>query len=101
MDLLSGEALHDWRVGRVPYLEKVLKCNLAKANRILRILRMHAHDLNLAPSTTGYRRWGKGKRTPLRFTKTGDAKLEEAYTRHFVIMGKKSGRPRRESELAS
>ncbi len=101
MDLLSEEAHEDWRTGRVLYLEKVLKCNLAKASRILRILRMHAHDLNLAPSTTAYRRWGKGKRTPLRFTKTGDAKLEEAYTRHFVIIGKKSARPRRESEVAS
>ncbi|MDA2935142.1 hypothetical protein MYX82_12500 [Acidobacteria bacterium AH-259-D05] len=101
MDLLSEEALDDWRAGRVPYLEKVVKCNLAKASCILRILRMHAHDLNLAPSTTGYRRRGKGKRTPLRFTKTGDAKLEEAYARHFVIIGKKSARRRRQSDVAS
>jgi len=56
MDLLSEEALDDWRAGRVPYLEKVVKCNLAKVSRILRILRIHAHDLNLAPSPTGYRR---------------------------------------------
>lgn len=100
MDQLSEEALDDWRAGRVPYLEKVVKCNLAKASCILRILRTHAHDLNLAPSTTGHRRRGMGKRTPLRFTKTGDARLEEAYARHFVIVGNKSARRRRQSGVA-
>ena len=54
----------------------------------LRILRFHAHDLKLMPSTTAYMRWGKGPKKRLRFTKTGDPKLEEAYSRHFVWPGK-------------
>ena len=33
-------------------------------------------------------RWGKGPKQRLRFTKTGDANLEEAYARHFVWPGK-------------
>src|SRR5580692_10064280 len=45
MDLLSPESVEDWRRGRIAYLERVIRCNLAKASRILRILRMHAHDL--------------------------------------------------------
>lgn len=59
-----------------------------RLSRLLRILRYHAHDLRLAPSATVYRRWGKGPKQRLRFTKTGDPKLEEAYARHFVWLGK-------------
>jgi hypothetical protein len=88
MGLLAPEHLDDWRRGKVPYLERVIHCNLSKLSRLLRILRFHVHDLNLAPSMTVYMRWGKGSRLPLRFTKTGDPKLEEAYARHFVWPGK-------------
>ena len=40
------------------------------------------------PSVTAYMRWGKGPTQRLRFTKTGDPNLEEAYARHFVWPGK-------------
>ena len=42
--------VESWRFGRVSYLEKVIRCNLGKTSRILRILRMHVHDLNMTPS---------------------------------------------------
>ena len=86
--LLEPKRLEDWRLGRVPYLEKVIECNLTRLSRFLRILRFHAHDLKLVPSVTAYMRWGKGPKQRLRFTKTGDLKLEEAYARHFVWPGK-------------
>jgi len=35
-----------------------------------------------------YLRHGKGPKTVLRFTRTGDANLEAAYARHFVWPGK-------------
>jgi len=89
MGLLTPAKLEAWRFGRVPYLEKVIDCNLTKLSRILHILRFHAHDLNLSPSTTAYIRWGKGPKQRLRFTKTGDRKLEQAYSRHFVWPGKR------------
>ena len=88
MGLLDPAKLEDWRLGRVPYLEKVIDCNLTRLSRLLRILRCHAHDLNLVPSTTAYMRRGKGPKQRLRFTKTGDGKLEEAYSLHFVWPGK-------------
>lgn len=50
MDLLAPEKLEDRRLGRVPYLEKVIHCNLTRLARLLRILRLHAHDLNLVRS---------------------------------------------------
>ena len=89
MDLLKPKSLEDWRRGRVPYLERVIRCNLGRLSRLLRILRFHAHDLKLVPSITVYMRWGKGPKQRLRFTKTGDPRLEEAYSRHFVWPGKR------------
>lgn len=89
MGLLAPEHLEAWRRGRVPYLERVIHGNLTRLSRLLRVLRFHAHDLNLVPSVTAYRRWGKGPREPLRFTKGGDPKLEDAYARHFVWPGKR------------
>ena len=86
--LLTRERLEDCRRGRVPYLERVIDCNLTRLSRLLRILRFHAHDLNPKPSGTAYMRWGKGRRQRLRFTKTGDPKLEEAYATYFVWPGK-------------
>jgi hypothetical protein len=84
MDLLSPESVENWRRGRIAYLERVIRCNLGKASRILRILGMHAHDLDLKPSLTVYKRWTEGSRPLLRFSKTGDHNIENAYARHFV-----------------
>ncbi len=88
MRLLTPEHFEEWRRGRVPYLERVINCNLTRLSRLLRILRFHAHDLNLVPSVTVYTRWGKGPKRRLRFTKTGDPKVEEVYATHFVWPGK-------------
>ena len=88
MGLLERRDVDNWRAGRIPYLERVVGCNLAKASRILRILRLHAHDLNLKPSTTVYKRKTGGEKIPLRFSKSGERNIEEAYSRHFVRLGK-------------
>ena len=88
MELLDNQDIDNWRKGRIPYLEKVVRCNLAKANRILRILRFHAHDLKLKPSITVYRRKTAGGKIPLRFSKSGEKNIEEAYSRHFIKLGK-------------
>ena len=90
MGLLGQQDVDEWLKGHVPYLEKVIRCNLAKANRILRVLRMHAHDLNLKPSVTVYQRKKNGRKIPLQFSKSGERNLEEAYSKHFVKLGKAS-----------
>jgi hypothetical protein len=84
MELLSPESVDDWRRGRIPYLERAIQCNLSKASRISRILRKHAHDLDLKPAPSIYKRWSSGPRTLLQFSKTGDRAVEDAYTRHFL-----------------
>ena len=91
MGLLERRDVENWRAGRTPYLEQVVRCNLAKAGRILRILRFHAHDLKLKPSMTVYKRKVAGGKIPLRFSKTGERNIEEAYSRHFVRVSKSTG----------
>lgn len=91
MGRLSRTDYEGWRFGRVPYLERVIQGNLSQANRILRILRLHAHDLALRPSSTAYMKWGKGPKTRLRFSTTGEPHVEEAYARCFI--GTQGGNP--------
>jgi hypothetical protein len=86
MGLLSAEHIEAWRRGRVPFLERVIHCNLSKANRVLRILRLHAHDLDMKPVETAYFRWGRGPKQRLRFSKSRTPALEQAYSRHFVYL---------------
>ena len=88
MELLTAERLANWRFGRVAYLERVVNCNLTRLSRLLRVLRFHAHDLNLVPSVTEYMRHGKGPKQRLRFSKSGDPGLENAYATHFIWPGK-------------
>jgi hypothetical protein len=89
MQLLKAEDLENWRFGRVPCLERVIHCNLEKAERILRLLRLHAEARGLKPSRTFYRRWGKGPKQELRFSKFGVPRLEELYATHFVEINRK------------
>lgn len=86
MNLLPAVDFERWKRGQVPVLERVIRCNLTKAGRILRLLRFHAHDLNLKPSITVYQR--KGHR--LRFSRSGEPKIEEAYSTHLVVVGKRN-----------
>jgi len=73
-----------WYRGQVPYLERVFEGSLSKANRILRIIGFHVHDLHLVPRRTVYYQWGKGKDRILRFSKSGHQDVEKAYATHYV-----------------
>jgi hypothetical protein len=82
---ITKQHYEDWRFGRIPYLERVTIGGLGKMHRILRIIELQARKLNLTPSATVYRKWGKGgKRIVLRFSKFGHPNLEAAYARHYV-----------------
>ena len=87
MGRLSRKDHEAWRRGQVPYLERVFAGNLSHANRILRIIGFHAHDVNMVPRHTVYHQWGSGKNRILRFAKSGDRNIEEAYCRQFVWNG--------------
>lgn len=90
MRYLTREDYEDWRFGRVPYLERVIGCNLSKVNRILRILRLHAEDLGLRPSPTVYKKWGKGRKIFLRFSRSGTPWMEILYSTHYASSYRKA-----------
>ncbi len=81
MGNLTPRDYNAWRRGDIPYLEKVFQGSLPKANRILRIVGFHMHDLNMVPFQQEYKQ--KGKNTLLRFSKSGEANIEERYCRHY------------------
>jgi hypothetical protein len=86
LQFLMPDDLQKWKRGQVPYLERVIRCNLSRAGGILRVVGFHAHDLNLKPSHTCYHH----RKHPLRFSKSGEYRIEESYSRHFVVVGKRN-----------
>jgi len=61
MGNLSKKNYEAWRKGQVPYLERVFEGSLSKANRILRIIGFHVHDLNMVSRQMIYHQ-SRGKR---------------------------------------
>jgi hypothetical protein len=82
--MLSEENLQAWRLGKVPYLERVIAGSLGKTNRVVRIIGLHAHDLNLPPLAPHAAGPIKHNGRPLRFCKTGERRVEEACKRVFA-----------------
>lgn len=73
----------DWRSGRVPYLERNVQANLAEITRAMKLFRRWARDRGLAPSETAYVARTRDRRQ-LRFSKSGNPDIEEAYRTHWV-----------------
>lgn len=85
MDLISLKSVGEWRLNKIPYLERVTSGNLSKLNKILNTLKKFASEQNLKPSRTVYMSWGKGPKRKLRFSKTGSAFMEDQYSTHYVL----------------
>jgi hypothetical protein len=81
MGNLTPKDFDAWQNGRIPYLEKVFQGSLSKANRILRIIGFHMHDLNMVTSIKTYR-LKRGKNV-LSFSKSGIKDIEESYSRLY------------------
>ena len=80
---LSAADVENWRRGRVPYLERVTQAGLGKLSTAMRALQRWARQRGLRPSQTDYRSWTR-TRTALRFSKSGDPHIEQAYRTHWV-----------------
>jgi hypothetical protein len=74
-----------WRTGKVPYLERVVSGTLSRLNFTMGELHRFARDRGLRPSLTAYMKWGKGARTPLRFSRSGEPYIERAYATHWLL----------------
>jgi hypothetical protein len=81
---LSKSDYENWRFRRVSPLERVLRVNLSRINFIMKTVRRNSLNGHLNPSMTVYKSWGKGKKTLLQFSKSGDPTIETAYATHFV-----------------
>ena len=81
---LSKSDYENWRFRRVSPLERVLTVNLSRINFIMKTVRRNSLNGHLRPSLTVYKSWGKGKKTLLQFSKSGDPAIETAYATHFV-----------------
>ena len=81
---LSQSDYENWRFQRVSPLERVVRVNLTRINFIMKTVRRNSLDGRLKPSLTVYKSWGKGKKTLLQFSKSGDPTLETAYATHFA-----------------
>lgn len=84
MGSLKSSDLQDWKKGRIHYLEKVIQGNLGKISYGMKCFRSWAHKKGLKPSQTAYLEKTKGPKRELRFSKSGDLKIEEAYRTHYV-----------------
>lgn len=85
LGVLSSKDYENWRFGRAPYLERVCQVSLSKMSFIMKEFRAYARQNNLKPSRTAYHQWGvNGRKIPLRFSKSGNSSIEEAYATHFV-----------------
>lgn len=83
--ILSSKNYESWRFGRVHYLDKVCTVNLKKLSLFMKELRAFARQNNLRPSWTSYNQWGvKGRKRPLRFSKSGNPNIEKAYATHYI-----------------
>lgn len=81
---LSEKDVEEWRMKRIPYLEKCIGVNLSKASYIVKTVRSNCIKGKLKESYTSYKSWGKGKKSALRFSKSGQSNIEEAYATHFI-----------------
>ena len=81
---LTEKDIEAWRMRRVPYLEKCIKINLGSISFIAKSVHKNCKNGKLKASYTGYSSWGKGTKVKLRFSKTGQPNIEEAYATHYI-----------------
>jgi hypothetical protein len=80
---LTTPQVDRWRQGRVDYLERLVRANLSKISTAMAAFRQWAQKEGLNPSETAYLSQARDHH-PLRFSKSGDARIEAAYRTHWV-----------------
>jgi len=85
---LNQDDYEAWRNKRIPFLEKAIRTNLSKINFIMKTVTKNSRNGKLRESFTAYHSWGKGKKSQLRFSKTGEKNIERAYATHSLMPSK-------------
>lgn len=84
LNCLTKKDYEDWRFGRVAYLEKACTVNLGKLTLINKLIQKYSIELELKGSWTAYNQFGKGIKSRLRFSKSGEKNIEDRYATHFI-----------------
>ncbi len=94
--VLKHKDYENWRFGKIRYLEIACDCDIPTLSFIMSVIRDIAGEEHYKPSYSFYGRWGAKKRMvrrdgtvqeqALRFSKTGNLKIEKAYATHYVDM---------------
>ena len=84
MKLLQPVHVDSWRRGGVPCLEKVIQVNLNKISFCMKCFRAWAKEKGLKPSPTVYLRKTSGPKKELRFSVSGNSKIEQSYQTHYI-----------------
>jgi hypothetical protein len=80
---LTTPQVDRWRQGRVDYLERLVTANLSKISTAMAAFRQWVQKEGLNPSETAYLSQARDHH-PLRFSKSGDTRIEAAYRTHWV-----------------
>ena len=62
--------------------------NLTKLSTINKIIKQISEQWNLKKSWTVYNKYGKEKKIRLRFSKSANKQIEEAYATHYINIEK-------------
>jgi hypothetical protein len=78
---LTKNKLLEWKMGKIPYLERIVTANLRKISKIMKEFKSWAMHSNLKPKVTVY----KHKGFKLRFSKSKEQNIEIAYSTHYLL----------------
>jgi hypothetical protein len=80
---LTTPQVDRWRRGQVDYLERLVTANPSKVSTAMATFGQWARNEGLNPSESAYLSRARDHR-PLRFSKSGDPRIEAAYRTHWV-----------------
>jgi hypothetical protein len=94
---LESVHLQYWKKGRVDFLEQMIQANPAKVSLATSLFQEWALTKGLKPIETPYVRSGRDGTVDLRFSASGDPRVEKNYRTHYVSPAL-SGRQRQQIE---
>ncbi len=97
---LDPGAMERWRRGQADCLEAVIQTNLPRISEAMRLFRSWAVAKGLSPSQTAYVARTPRRQT-LRFSRSGNPAIEEAYRTHWVLPELSEKKRERLAEKAS
>lgn len=80
---LSSGDYKEWREGRVPFLEKVLRIGPSKVLDLMSVMSAYSKKNGYKPRVTEYIKSGKGNES-LRFSRTGNEVIEDRFATHYI-----------------